>query len=83
MMAIIDIEKFKKGKPSLEIVRMDEDSEYDKLMAAMSSAMNSLKASRQWPEFKKAHLLNCKDAVERVSYYLNDEIDDAIGSDQD
>ncbi len=76
MTKIIDISKHM--KPKLKIVKTDKDKEIDGLDAALSSAMHSLRASRTWEEHKLAHLLNCREALVRVSFYINDEINEEL-----
>jgi hypothetical protein len=78
---IIDINKHM--KPRLKIVDTKTDKDIDQLEIAMRSAMHSLRASRTWSEHKVAHLLNCREALDRVSFYLNDEIDQELGIDRD
>lgn len=58
----------------LRIVRTNDEQEQSKLSVALASAMNSLNAAQTWPEHKKTHLLNCRDALDRASFYLNDEL---------
>ena len=82
MTKIIDIKKH--IKPRIRIVKTNEDDEnreYDKLYAALSSALHSLQAARNWTEFEKAHLLNCRDALDRAAFYLDDEINEKINHD--
>lgn len=79
MTKIIDINKTKKVK--LKVVK-SKGKEIDKLDSAMRSAMHSLNASRTWPKHRKAHLLNCRDALDRASFYLDDEIDHVMGRDR-
>lgn len=81
MTKIIDINEHR--KPRLSIVKNDEDREYDQLMAAMHSAMHCASASRNWSQHKKAWLLNCRDALDRASFLLDDEIDQVLGRDRD
>ncbi len=78
MTKIIDINKHM--KPKLKIVKTD-NKEIDQLEVAMRSAMHSLRASRTWEEHKIAHLLNCREALDRVSFYLDDEINEELGRD--
>ena len=70
-------------KPRIQIVKTNEDEkrEYDKLHAALSSALHSLKAARNWTEFEKTHLLNCRDAMDRAAFYIDDEINEKINHD--
>lgn len=77
MTKVVDINKNKK-KPELRVVR-EEKQDIDKLECAMRSAIHSLRASRNWPQYKKSHLLNCRDALDRVSFYLDDEIKRELG----
>ena len=69
-------------KPKLRAVK-DTDESIDKLESAMRSAMHSLRASRTWPEHKMTHLLNCREALERASFYLNDEVGKELERDRD
>jgi hypothetical protein len=78
---IIDINKHM--KPRLRVVKDIDREDIDQLDCAMRSAMHSLRASRTWNEHKLSHLLNCREALDRVSFYLNDEIDQEIGIDRD
>jgi hypothetical protein len=68
-------------KPKLKVVKT-EDRNIDELEVAMRSAMHSLRASRTWEEHKLAHLLNCREALDRVSFYLDDEINEELGRDR-
>lgn len=79
MTKIIDINRHM--KPKLKIVK-DKNTERDDLEIAMSSAAHSLRASRTWTDHKLAHLLNCRDALDRVSFYLDDEINKELGRDR-
>lgn len=79
MTKIIDINEKKKVR--LKVVKT-KGEEIDKLDAAMRSAMHSLNASRTWPKHRKTHLLNCRDALDRASFYLDDEIDQVMGHDR-
>lgn len=79
MTKVIDINKHM--KPKLKVVKT-EDRDIDELEVAMRSAMHSLRASRTWSEHKLAHLLNCREALDRVSFYLDDEINEELGRDR-
>ena len=79
MTKVIDINKHM--KPKLKVVKT-EDRNIDELEVAMRSAMHSLRASRTWEEHKLAHLLNCREALDRVSFYLDDEINKELGRDR-
>lgn len=79
MTKVIDINKHM--KPKLKVVKT-EDRNIDELEVAMRSAMHSLRASRTWEEHKLAHLLNCREALDRVSFYLDDEINEELGRDR-
>ena len=81
MTKIIDLEKHRK-KPRLQVVNKEE-KEKDKLYLAMSSAMYSMRCAKNWEEHRTSHLLNLRDALDRASFLLDDELAEHLGHDRE
>ena len=82
MTKIIDINERRKTQQKLSILSSDNE-EKDKFLLAMYSAMHCAKASRTWSDHKVAWLLNCRDALDRAMFYLEDELNEELGIDRD
>jgi len=72
---VINIDKAKKKE---DIKPLPEYGDFDRLIAALYAALHSAKESRLRPQYKERHLLNCRDAIEKASFYIQDEIENEL-----